>query len=309
MNLLNKTAAFCLAAMLIFTSIPVCAFAEEADSSNSAEPAAQVSEEGNILPEEKTTDSQTTSEVPAQDLESSKQEAQPSRGKRSIEEQSEQEKQATSKSAEPVTQEVPAPVVLISRSNSDQVLEAGKDTTLEISFQNFSDRPLSGAVATFETSEELTLLGGASSFAVADIGPKQTGKVEIKVRAANRVSVTNQSLKVSLQFRYFDGVKNTPAMTEDKLVIPVRNQDNPSQPVVLVSRSSLSKPISGGETVSVTLTFKNAGKMKVTSPVAAIVRNKQDSENHDSIYPYDEEDDEKSSPDPMIWTAFSDRHY
>lgn len=271
MNFLNKAAVFCLAAMLIFSLIPVCAFAEDADSSN--EPAMQINEAGEenkepaAEPEEKTTDSQTTSDDPAQNLESSNREAQHSRGKRSIEEPSEQENQ---KSAEPAIQEAPAPVVLISRTDMDQPLDAGKETTLTISFQNFSDRPLSGAVATFETSEELTLLGGASSFAVADIGPKQTGKVEIKVKAANRVSVTNQSLKVTLQYRYFDGIKNTSGMTEDKLVIPVRNQDNPSQPVVLVSRSSMSKPISGGETVSVTLTFKNAGKMKVTSPVAAI---------------------------------------
>lgn len=46
MNFFTKAAALCLAAVLIFSAVPIFAFAEETDSSNSAEPAAQVSEAG-----------------------------------------------------------------------------------------------------------------------------------------------------------------------------------------------------------------------------------------------------------------------
>lgn len=164
----------------------------------------------------------------------------------------------------------PAPMVLISRSDIAKPLEAGQEVELTVSFRNLSPIQLKSPVATFTPSEGLSLSGGNSSFLLDDIGGKKTVSVKVRVKAGATIPSPNQSLGVDLKFNYNNNVSFTQGTITDKIAIPAMARESVPQPVVVVTRSPIAKPISAGETVNVAVSFKNAGATKLISPVVTM---------------------------------------
>ena len=164
----------------------------------------------------------------------------------------------------------PAPIVIISRSEVSKPMEPGQEIELRVSFQNLSNIKLKSPVATFTPSDALTIAGGASSFALDDIPAKKTGSVVIKVQAAAVIQSPSQSLNVELKFNYHNNLSMVQGNATEKLNIPAVGRESIPQPVVIVTRSPVQKPISAGETLNLTLTFQNAGSSKLLSPVASV---------------------------------------
>lgn len=164
----------------------------------------------------------------------------------------------------------PAPMVLISRSEISKPLEAGQEVELTVSFRNLSPIQLKSPVATFTPSEGLSLAGGNTSFLLDDIGGKKTVSVKVRVKAGATIPSPNQSLGVDLKFNYNNNISFTQGTITDKIAIPALARESVPQPVVVVTRSPIAKPISAGETVNVTVSFKNAGATKLISPVVTM---------------------------------------
>lgn len=164
----------------------------------------------------------------------------------------------------------PAPMVLISRSDIAKPLEAGQEVELTVSFRNLSPIQLKSPVATFTPSEGLSLSGGNSSFLLDDIGGKKTVSVKVRVKAGATIPSPNQSLGVDLKFNYNNNISFTQGTITDKIAIPALARESVPQPVVVVTRSPIAKPISAGETVNVAVSFKNAGATKLISPVVTM---------------------------------------
>ena len=164
----------------------------------------------------------------------------------------------------------PAPMVLISRSDIAKPLEAGQEVELTVSFRNLSPIQLKSPVATFTPSEGLSLSGGNSSFLLDDIGGKKTVSVKVRVKAGSTIPSPNQSLGVDLKFNYNNNISFTQGTITDKIAIPAMARESVPQPVVVVTRSPIAKPISAGETVNVAVSFKNAGATKLISPVVTM---------------------------------------
>ncbi len=164
----------------------------------------------------------------------------------------------------------PAPIVLISRSDIAKPLEAGQEVELTVSFRNLSPIQLKSPVATFTPSEGLSLSGGNSSFLLDDIGGKKTVSVKVRVKAGSTIPSPNQSLGVDLKFNYNNNISFTQGTITDKIAIPALARESVPQPVVVVTRSPIAKPISAGETVNVAVSFKNAGATKLISPVVTM---------------------------------------
>ena len=164
----------------------------------------------------------------------------------------------------------PAPMVLISRSEISKPLEAGQEVELTVSFRNLSPIQLKSPVATFTPSEGLSLSGGNSSFLLDDIGGKKTVSVKVRVKAGATIPSPNQSLGVDLKFNYNNNISFTQGTITDKIAIPAMARESVPQPVVVVTRSPIAKPISAGETVNVAVSFKNAGATKLISPVVTM---------------------------------------
>lgn len=162
---------------------------------------------------------------------------------------------------------VPMPAVLISRSDMAD-LPAGSETDITVSFRNLGEVTLKSPVAAFTPSDGVSIAGGASSFLLEDIPAGGTGSVTLKLRAADNASGI-QSLPVELRFTY--GEEAPAAGTaSDRLTVPVKAKPTATQPLVLISRSDVTSPISPGEVFDLVLTFKNTGSVAVKNAAASV---------------------------------------
>ena len=166
---------------------------------------------------------------------------------------------------------IPAPLVVVSRGNLLAPMQPGSDASVTISFKNVGTTPMRSPDASFTPSDALTINGGTGSFVLSDIGVGQTVSLTISIHAADTISTASQSLSVDLKFNYFNGTSTSQGSASDKVNIPavVKGKDSIPQPIVIVTRSPISKPISAGEIIDVTVSFKNMGKTVLVSPVAS----------------------------------------
>ena len=161
----------------------------------------------------------------------------------------------------------PVPAVLISRSEMAD-LPAGSETEITVFFRNPGDVALKSPVAAFTPADGVSIAGGASSFLLEDIPAGGTGSVTLKLRAADNASGV-QSLPVELRFTY--GEEAPAAGTaSDRLTVPVKAKPAATQPLVLISRSDVTSPISPGEVFDLVLTFKNTGSVAVKNAAASV---------------------------------------
>ena len=159
----------------------------------------------------------------------------------------------------------PAPMVLVSRSEMAKPIEAGQEIELDVTIRNLSTIRL-----TFTPSDGLSISGGSTSFALADIASKQSATLTIRLKAASVIASPNQSLGVDMKFNYNNNVSTVQGSITDKIAIPALGRENTPQPVVLVTRSAMDQPIAPDETRDVTISFKNAGTTKLVAPVATV---------------------------------------
>jgi len=171
-----------------------------------------------------------------------------------------------------VKESIPQPSVIVSRNELAHPLEAGEKATVSIYFKNIGQTAVMSPVVTFTPSENITISGGASTFQLSDIQPGQTVSTDVNIVADNSISSSSQSLASELKFSYYSGSATVSASSSEKVLIPAKTKgkDSTSQPTIIITRSAINKPISAGETMGVTLNFKNAGKTTVISPVAVI---------------------------------------
>ena len=174
---------------------------------------------------------------------------------------------AESSSSDSAPAPAPVPGVLISRSEMAD-LPAGSEAEITVSFRNLGDVTLKSPVAAFTPADGISLAGGASSFLLEDIPGGGSGSVTLKVRAADSASGA-QSLGVELRFSYGEDAPAS-GTASDRLTIPVKAKPAATQPLVLISRSDISSPISPGEVFDLVLTFKNTGSVTVKNAAANV---------------------------------------
>ena len=142
---------------------------------------------------------------------------------------------------------IPAPMVVVYRSEMEKPIEAGQEMDLTITFRNLGGARLRSPVATFTPSDSLNIVGGTSSFVLDDINSKKSGSVTLRIRANSTIPSPNQSLGVELKFNYDNNVSLVQGSITDKVSIPALGRESVPQPPVLVTRSALGKPISPGQ--------------------------------------------------------------
>ncbi|MCI6960314.1 MAG: hypothetical protein MR743_10830 [Oscillospiraceae bacterium] len=172
-----------------------------------------------------------------------------------------------SSSSDPAPAPAPVPGVLISRSDMAD-LPAGSEADVTVYFRNLGDVTLKGPVAAFSPADGVSIAGGASSFLLDDIPAGGTGSVTLKLRAADTAAGA-QSLPVELRFTYGEDAPAS-GTAADRLTIPVKAKPAATQPLVLISRSDISSPISPGEVFDLVLTFKNTGDVTVKNAAATV---------------------------------------
>lgn len=165
---------------------------------------------------------------------------------------------------------VPQPVVIVTRSPMDNPIAPDETREMTVTFQNAGTTKLVAPVVTVAPSESLMLLNDVSTFILSDIEPGKSASITLKVKAAKTISSTSQSIATEMKYGYDNGTTLTQATASDKINIPALARESVPQPVVLVTRSAVNKPISAGETMNLTVTFQNAGTAKLVSPSASV---------------------------------------
>ena len=164
----------------------------------------------------------------------------------------------------------PAPMVLISRSDIASPLQPGQEKEIELTFQNLSTTKLKSPVVTITPSDGLTLSGGSSSFVLEEIAGKKSATLKVRIKAADVISSSSQSLGVELKFNYYNNISSVQASVTDKVTIPAQARESVPQPVVIVTRSPMDTPIAPDEIREITVTFQNAGSAKLVAPVVTV---------------------------------------
>lgn len=165
---------------------------------------------------------------------------------------------------------IPQPVVIVTRSPMDTPIAPDETREMKVTFQNAGTTKLVDPVVSVSPSESLMLLNDVSTFLLSDLEPGKSAAITLKVKAAKTIASTTQSIATELKYGYDNGTTLTQATASDKVNIPAQARESVPQPVVLVTRSAVNKPISAGETMSLTVTFQNAGAVKLISPSASV---------------------------------------
>lgn len=168
---------------------------------------------------------------------------------------------------------VPAPMLIISREDIDEPIEAGEEFEVTIQIQNLSSVTLRTPLIRYAPSDSLMLTGGSSAFVLSDIGGKKTVTTTVRLRALETITSGQQSLGVSLTYDYYNNIATVQGSSSETISIPAKVTAGGSvttpEPPVIVTRSALGV-ISAGQTFELTIHFQNAGKTKLVSPVATI---------------------------------------
>ena len=170
----------------------------------------------------------------------------------------------------PAPEPAPAPIVLVSRSELNGPVEAGQQIELKVTFQNLSGMRLKSPVATFTPSEGLSLMSGSSSYVLDDIAGKKSGSVTVRLQAAKTIPSATLTLDTELKFNYHNNVSLVQGTATEKIAIPAQPREAIPQPVVIVTRTPMEKPLNAGEEAEVTVTFRNAGSTPLVTPVASV---------------------------------------
>lgn len=166
---------------------------------------------------------------------------------------------------------IPMPMMLLSRDQVS-VIEAGQTRTVTLTIQNLGTTTMRSPVVTVTPSDSLMLEGGSSSFTLKDIARGKSETLTVTVRATDVIASAAQSLGVEVKFNYDNGTALTQGSVSDKVSIPakVKAKENIAAPTVIVTRSAIKDAIKAGQEFSVNLTFKNAGKTALETPVVSI---------------------------------------
>lgn len=178
--------------------------------------------------------------------------------------------QPTSEPVPTPPEPIPAPTVLVSRSAMDKPIEAGQSISVTITFENLSRTRLTSPVVTFTPTDGISIAGGSSSFPLPDIAGKKSVSLTVTVQASSTIPSPAQSLGVDLKFNYFNNVSTVQGTMTDKINIPALGRDSVPQPVVLITRSPLERPLAPEESATITMQFQNTSSTRLVKPVVAI---------------------------------------
>ncbi len=164
---------------------------------------------------------------------------------------------------------IPEPLLFFSAEGTSPDMKSGEERTIKVSVKNMGNTTVTNPIAELNVSDGLMLAGGGNSLVLKNISPGKSETVDVKIRALNQISSPTQVLSMDIKFNYFNGNGTSVGSVSGKIGIPCKAQgkNEISAPTVIVTREPIEKPISAGQTIPVTMSFKNAGKTALLTPV------------------------------------------
>jgi len=160
----------------------------------------------------------------------------------------------------------PQPMVVISRSPLSAPLKANQQLPVTITFQNMGKTALRNPVASFNSSDSLTILNDVSTFLLRDIGPGESRSVTLRVKTGKTISSTSLSIDSELKYTYDTGETLANASTSDKVNLSATPTDSansgtridsPTPNLIVSSYGYGGDQIAAGGKFNLELTFRN----------------------------------------------------
>lgn len=165
------------------------------------------------------------------------------------------------------------PVVQIGRDSIPANLSAGQVFTVNIWVKNLGDADIESGVLTVSPSSGLTVADASPSYSLGRLRDGKTASFAVRLRVLDSVDSENQSVDVSLRFRYDDEVSSTlkSGSAEQTLLLSVTlPPENDTAPIVQIGRRSQTKAIAKGETQVVSLWVRNLSDVDLESTLATV---------------------------------------
>ncbi|MGN0995169.1 MAG: LPXTG cell wall anchor domain-containing protein [Butyricicoccus sp.] len=165
------------------------------------------------------------------------------------------------------------PVVQIGRDSIPANLSAGQVFTVNVWVKNLGDADIESGALTVSPSSGLTVADASPSYSLGRLRDGKTASFPVRLRVLDSVDNENQSIDVSLRFRYDDGVSSTlkSGTAEQTLLLSVTlPPENDTAPIVQIGRRSQTKAIAKGETQVVSLWVRNLSDVDLASTLATV---------------------------------------
>ena len=165
------------------------------------------------------------------------------------------------------------PVVQIGRDSIPANLSAGQVFTVNVWVKNLGDADIESGALTVSPSSGLTVADASPSYSLGRLRDGKTASFPVRLRVLDSVDNENQSIGVSLRFRYDDGVSSTlkSGTAEQTLLLSVTlPPENDTAPIVQIGRRSQTKAIAKGETQVVSLWVRNLSDVDLASTLATV---------------------------------------
>lgn len=165
------------------------------------------------------------------------------------------------------------PVVQIGRDSIPANLSAGQVFTVNVWVKNLGDADIESGALTVSPSSGLTVADASPSYSLGRLRDGKTASFPVRLRVLDSVDNENQSIDVSLRFRYDDGVSSTlkSGTAEQTLLLSVTlPPENDTAPLVQIGRRSQPKAIAKGETQVVSLWIRNLSDVDLASTLATV---------------------------------------
>jgi len=159
----------------------------------------------------------------------------------------------------------PQPMLLVSRSELASPLTAGQELPLTITIQNLGQTAVANPVATFTTSDSLTLLNANSTFLLKDIGAGEKQNLTLRLKAGRQISSSTQYVEVDLKYIYDTGEAMANGSSSDKVYLSATatgtstaaRTDRPTPNLIVSSFGYGEDQIPSGGKFPLTIQFRN----------------------------------------------------
>lgn len=165
------------------------------------------------------------------------------------------------------------PVVQIGRGSIPGNLTAGQTFAVDVWVKNLGDADIESGMVTVSPSSGLTVADTSPSYSFGRLRDGKIEHISVNLRVLESADAENQSIDVSVRFRYDDEVSSSlkTGTAEQELLIPVTvPPENDTAPIVQLGRHSQPKAIAKGETQTVSIWIRNLSGVDLKSVLATV---------------------------------------
>ena len=165
---------------------------------------------------------------------------------------------------------IPEPHAVFSSDAAMSSIAAGESKIISVYVKNVGTTTMRAPMVTLTPSEGLMITDSQSAYTLDDIRPNQSGVVLVSVKAVDKITSANQSLKVDANFYYDNGTSaatsgsasgsvNVPAtVTKD-----TQNEEGVASPTPIVILSKYNyggSSVAAGSSTNLSFSFTNTSK-------------------------------------------------